>query len=320
MDSKRWKIVAAEDMFINTLISNIPECPFPVRITSISAISAQYDVSTIRIIAGLAGTFISENLKGGTAPSDRFRLSPVAGLSWNFHKNIHLRACFKEGFRVPTFNDLYYARVGNVNLKPEIARQVNLGLTFSGTYGWGTADITADGYYNFVKDKIIAVPTMFIWKMRNVGEVEMYGADLTASAGLDLCKWLRINISGNYSLQYALDITDPESKNYRHQIPYAPRHTANGYIIFETDWFNISYRLNFCGKRYVKSQNITSNEIKPYADHSITLNRSFEFGKRHSYRIALSLEGLNLSDNNYEIINYYPMPGRSYRLTIKFRY
>lgn len=32
--------------------------------------------------------------------------------------------------------------------------------------------ISADAYYNRVKDKIVAVPAMFVWKMSNVGKVE----------------------------------------------------------------------------------------------------------------------------------------------------
>ena len=74
------------------------------------------------------------------------------------------------------------------------------------------------------------------------------------------------------------------------------------------------------GKRYDKNQNIPSNEIQAYADHNISLNREFTFGKSHNYNIHLSLEALNLAGHNYEVIHFYPMPGRSYRLTLKFRY
>lgn len=320
MPASHWKIVIAEDAFINTLDSNIPECPFPVRFTSATAVAAQYGGQALTITAGATGLYLTETLKTGNAPSDRFRLSPMAGLSWNFHRGMHLRASFKEGFRVPTFNDLYYSRVGNRDLKPEIARQCNLGVTFSGTYPWGTVDLTADGYYNFIKDKIVAVPTMFIWRMRNVGEVAMYGTDLTASASWKVSSWLKAYASGNYSLQYALDVTDPESKSYRHQIPYTPRHCGSGSLTMETSWITVVYKMTASGRRYSMPQNIPANEIAPYADHSVCLSRDFRFGRSHDYNIHLAVEALNLADHNYEIIHYYPMPGRSYRLTLKFKY
>ena len=314
--SPRWNLALSEDLFVNALSSNIPECPFPIRFSSSTALSTQYEGQNLKITASILGTYITEELEAGEKPADRRRLSPMAGISWNFLEGFFLRASYKEGFRVPTFNDLYYARVGNTSLKPETAQQMNMGITFSRIFGWGCLDITADGYYNHIKDKIVAVPTMFIWKMRNVGEVAMYGGDFTASTLWRVCDWLTANVSGNYSLQYALDITDSSAKNYRHQIPYTPRHCGSGAVILETPYVNVSYRMNAVGKRYIKNQNIPANEIEGYADHCVSVNRTFNIG-RHS--LYVSLEGLNLGGKNYEIINSYPMPGRSIRCTLKYK-
>ena len=74
------------------------------------------------------------------------------------------------------------------------------------------------------------------------------------------------------------------------------------------------------GRRYANSQNLPDNEIAGYADHNISINREFTFGKVNDCKINISLECMNLSDNNYQIIHYYPMPGRSFRLTMKFKY
>ena len=338
MPASAWKVVLAEDLYCNTLSSNIPECPFPVRLSSVSALSAQYAGASFKATVSLAGTYMTESLRvasaqgtgasqvsgearvSGNSPAARFRLSPAVGMSWNVCNGLFLRASCKEGFRMPTFNDLYYARVGNRNLRPEIARQTNLGLTFSRTCSWGTVDLTADGYYNFIKDKIVAVPTMFIWKMRNVGEVAMYGADLTASVRWRMAERMTVHLAGNYSLQYALDVTDPESKSYKHQIPYTPRHCAGADATFETPWVNLSYKVNVMGRRYVLNQNIPANEIAAYADQGLSLNRTFNFGRRHNCKIYVGLDALNLSGVNYEVIRYYPMPGRSFRLTLKFEY
>ena len=318
MPRQEWTIVLADDIFVNTLDSNIPECPFPVRISNMTALSAQYSGARLRASLSLVSTYITEHLQVGEAPSDRFRLSPVAGLSWRLGGGFHLRAGYKDGYRVPTFNDLYYARVGNVNLLPEKSRQINMGLTFSRLYAWGTADMTLDAYHNTIKDKIVAVPTMFIWKMRNVGEVTMYGADATASLRWKACRWLTVHPSANWSLQYALDVTDPDAKSFRHQIPYTPRHCGSGSLTFELEWFNLTYRMNAVGRRYSGSQNMPSNEMEAYADHCVAINRNFSFcGNQNIY---IGIEGLNLSNRHYEVIQGYPMPGRSFRVTLKYKY
>lgn len=318
--SQHWEFSLASDFFTNTLSSNTPECPFPVRYSWVSAASALYKNETLKINANLVKTYISEVSNLSQSSKDRFRLSPMIGLNWSFHRLMHLRASWKDGFRAPTFNDLYYARVGNTSLKPETGWQSNLGLTFRHEDKMGSVELSADAYLNRLKDKISAIPTMFIWKMQNVGEALMYGTDVNLHSRFTPLSKLSIILNANWSLQYATDVTDENSKTYRHQLAYTPRHCGSGDLTITTAWVNVSYRLNAAGKRYTKGQNIASNLLSPYADHSVSINRSFDFGTRHRYRIAVSLEGLNLSGNNYEIIHNYPMPGRSYRISVKFKY
>ena len=61
---------------------------------------------------------------------------------------------------MPTFNDLYYADMGNSQLSPERVTQYNLGFLYdhNSTSLISAARISADVYYNKVKDKIVAYP------------------------------------------------------------------------------------------------------------------------------------------------------------------
>ena len=313
------KFSFAEDLFGNILDSNIPECPFPRRLTSLTALSAQYVGNRLKATVSLLGTYMSECALEGVSAPDRGRISPSASISYGLLKNrLHLRASYKDGFRVPTFNDLYYARVGNTSLEPEKARQVNMGVTWSSVYGDDfEISFTADGYMNHVRDKIVAVPTMFIWKMRNVGKVHMYGADLSVNMKWMMAEWGTLYFRGNYSYQYAVDMTDSSSKNWKHQIPYTPCHTGSAVLSMETKWVTATYTLNAVGDRYAMAQNIPANLINGYLDHGLSLNHTIMLIQ---IRLHLSLEALNLADDNYEVIRYYPMPGRNYRLTIKISY
>ena len=313
------KFSFAEDVFGNILDSNIPECPFPRRMSSLTAASAQYVGNHLKATASLLGTYISEHTLTGSAAPDRARISPSASISYGLLKNrLHLRTSYKDGFRVPTFNDLYYARVGNTSLEPEKARQCNIGTTWSSVHGDNfDISITADGYMNLIRDKIVATPTMFIWKMRNVGKVRMFGSDLSLNVRWMAAEWMTIYSRANYSYQYAVDMTDPASKNWKHQIPYTPRHTGNAIISAETKWITATYTLNAVGARYALAQNIAANVIDGYCDHSLSLNHVIAL---QSVRLDFSLEALNLAGHNYEVIRYYPMPGRNYRLSIKISY
>ena len=62
---------------------------------------------------------------------------------------------------------------------------------------------------------------------------------------------------------------------------------------------------------------MSENRLDSYSDHSISASRDFLIRK---VTTSFSLEVLNLMDKNYEIVKYFPMPGRSVRATIKIRY
>ncbi|MDD2594211.1 MAG: TonB-dependent receptor [Bacteroidales bacterium] len=313
---------AAEDVFVNTLDATIPECPFPERFNSLTSIAGQFKNERLTVTASVLGTMVSEKVKIGTAAPSRKNLSPAVGISYKLSNdyNIRVRASYKDVYRVPTFNDLYYSRVGNINLKPERATQYNVGITWSGQCpdkGVDYASISVDSYYNKVKDKIVAIPTLFIWKMMNMGQVDIAGVDANISATFGISSGLQLGISGNYSYQYAVDVSDYQSKTYKHQIPYTPLHSGNMNVSMLSKWVNFSYMLSAVGDRYALPQNVPSNRIDGYFEHTVSVNRGFElFG----LRLKIQGEVINLTNRMYDVIQYYPMPGRSYRLTLKINY
>jgi outer membrane cobalamin receptor len=76
---------------------------------------------------------------------------------------------------------------------------------------------------------------------------------------------------------------------------------------------DFGYSLLWSGKRYFIARNIPSNEIDAYGDHSLWLSRTWNL---KGLTLFAKAEVKNITDRNYEIIRYYPMPGRNYALTI----
>ena len=166
-----------------------------------------------------------------------------------------------------------------------------------------------------MEDKIVAVPTMFIWKMSNLGKAETIGMDVNLAAEMKLAEHYKLYLMGTYNYMQAEDITDRNSKLWRNQIIYTPKHSGSGSLTLENPYVNITYNLLYASERYFIAQNIPANRIEPYTDHSISLSRAFKW-KKHSLRVQL--DALNLSNKNYEIVRYYPMPGRNYKITINY--
>lgn len=304
----------AQDVALNTLRNDLPDCPQPTRTTYITALNARLTQPWFTANASLLHTATHEAVKEGTPRDDFHRFAPTLGISFKPlpDKDLYLRLMYKGTFRLPTFNDLYYYRVGNRNLRPEKANEYNVGITWSHK-GWGAIDylsLTVDGYYNDVADKIVAIPTTYAWKMYNYGKVHSGGVDASLAMGLSLAKGCQLVLGGSYSWQKTIDLTNPEAKNYRHQVPYTPQHSGNVSAQLTLPWLNVGYTMIGAGKRYFLPQNLPENEIERYFEHSLTLSREFAF--RHC-KLTLQAECVNLTDEQYDVIKYYPMPGRQWR-------
>lgn len=310
----------AQDIAFNTLDSTLPDCPFPLRFSSITALRAQYQWERVRLDAALVGTWITERVESGSKPDDLKRLSPVFSINYRpWEEEFYIRLMYKNTFRTPTFNDLYYYRMGNRSLKPEIADELNVGITWSTSpNSWlASLSLTADGYFHRVKDKIVAFPTTYVWKMANFGKANASGLDVTLASRWNLTSDVKLNVNGSYSWQRAIDLSDPKSKSYKDQLPYTPQHTGNASAVLELPWCSVGYTLIGVGKRYYLSQNLPENKIDGYLEHSASLTRKFSF---KGWSLFLQADLLNLTNKQYEVIKYYPMPGRSWKLsaTVEF--
>ena len=313
-----WSFSLAQDGFINTLESNLPSCPFPVRYTSLTAMQAQYRNHWLHLRGILLGTLINEistKIQNSELRTQK-ELTPTLSASLRPLSDIplYLRLMYKHTFRMPTFNDLYYFRSGNKDLRPERAREYNLGLTWQAPQ-WGaltSLTLTADGYFNNVTDKIVAFPTTYVWKMANYGRVHITGLDATLDAKMRLSHHIGLNLGASYTLQHAIDVTNPGDQSYGIQLPYTPLHSGSTRLLLSTPWGNVGYSTIWSGQRYSMSELSPRYRLAPYMEH--TLSFSHTFTTRHTLLTARA-EAINLTNAQYQVIQYYPMPGRQFRLS-----
>ena len=318
---QKLKFSLAADVAYSMLENNFENSKAPRRFSSWVVAAADYELRCVKFTAALLAISVVDELENGEGMLPFFRFSPSFGVIVTpFGSEIlHLRASVKDACRVPTFADLYYLRMGNVGLKPEKATQCNVGATLylSGDGFFRNFTFTVDGYYNNVRDKIVALPTMYIWRMMNFGRADIWGTDASASMRLALSKKVALMLDAAYSFQYAVDATDVSAKNYRHQLPYTPRHSGSLTMSIENPIVNVSYLLSAVGERYMLPQNTVKNRMQGYLEHSFSLNRSFVFG---GVGLRLQAELLNVAGKQYEVIKNYPMPGFQWRLSARVNF
>ena len=235
-------------------------------------------------------------------------------------KNFRIRAFYKESFRTPTFNDLYYTFIGNSSLKPEFTTQYNFGTTFllEPKKTLQTASFQADIYYNRVKDKIIAMPSsnLFRWTMMNLGEVEIKGFDSSVNLVFKLPAEISLDLGISYTYQIAVDIT-PKGTTYGDQIPYVPENS--GTLTSGINWkkWQLNYSFIYTGERYSQKANIPINYIQPWYTSDMAIIWDATILKKS---VKIGAEVNNLLNQYYDVVLNFPMPGRNYRLNIAINF
>ena len=306
----------AQDYAHNHLSMTLPKAANPTRNSLWTALAANYQIGAFSVNASLLATNIYERVKQGNASDGFHRLSPAFSMQWRCLQDFRLRFGYKDIFRTPTLNELYYTGIGNRHLNPEKSRQWNLGATYSHTFNRTLQlSLTTDGYFGNVTDKIIAVPKMFYWQMMNAGKVRQLGLDVSANIEKRWGNDWNVSATGSYSYLSATDRTDPSELSYGDQIAYTPHHSGSTNILIHSPWLDFGYNVLLMGERYTLGYNIPHNRMSAFTDHSITLSREFNINKQ---QLRVLFDVRNLGNKNYEVVRFYPMPGTNWRLSVSW--
>lgn len=318
---KYFSFSLASDIAFTNLTANINDFASPGRISLWNNFAVQFIKSHWQINVSLLNTNINDKTKNGNSTTNKNKFTPAfeAGYKIKQESPFLFRFFYKDIFRMPTFNDLYYTYNNNVNPKllPEYSSQYDAGITYTKNLQSALRQISfsVDGYYNNIKDKIIAVPSqnLFVWTIENLGKVNITGIDVNAEGKGRFS--LNSGWSGRIALtwQKALDMTDPSSAEYKNQIPYTPNYSGSAMGIYYYKKWSAGYSILFSGKRYALGENNSSNELPGWNTQDLYVSRKLNVGNTGA---ILKGEINNIFNENYDVIQYYPMPGRYYKLSI----
>ena len=307
----------------------------PYRLTVLQSATARYRIPRLTVLGRLLySLYLNESKRGESARNMR-RLSPSLSLSYKLvpDEELYVRASYKNIFRSPTFNESYYYHYGSTDLAPEVTDQFNVGLTWGiftkdeirrtkdegrKAMGEGTqVRVTLDAYYNRLKDMIVSVPyNMFVWSCVNVGKVRILGVDGTLNLSHHLNAKHLVILTGNFSYQRAQNRTNPHSPNYNKQIAYMPEYSWAAAVSYENPWVNLSVHGHGISSRWPNNDHYAGTLIRGYQEFGVTAYRAFSWGR---HRMEGRVDVKNLLDEQYELVGHYPMPGRSWQISILYK-
>jgi vitamin B12 transporter len=307
------KVFIGSDIKTSTLTGEqFTNSPERTNISSVFGVSKWF--SRIKIQGNISHQMILDYTP--TSSTNLSHFSPFFSLAYLPFKeyNFRLRSHYKNTYRLPSFNDLYYNTIGNSNLKAENASSYNLGITYGNRAKSITTETTIDIYNNFIKDKIVAIPTknLFNWSMQNIGNVLSQGIDVNFLISFKK-KNYSINFTTSQSINKSIDITNKTSTTYGHQIPYTPIYTASYAATVGYKKTNLTTTVLHSGSRYTLNENLPFNLLNGFIDLGIGLNRIF---KLKNQKIYINFQVANIFNKNYEVIKSFPMPGRFIKLKL----
>lgn len=280
-----------------------------------TALFASYRINNKRDTWRGAASVRQEFISNGSNP-----FTASAGIEGWLLKKIRLRGNVSKNYRLPTFNDLYWTGAGafgNPNLIAENGWSQEAGLAFIRCVNNCSIEAEITGFSNKVDNWIMWVPdNLGLWSPENVLSVWSRGLEYDLKTRYNAGK-VKLHLDARYQFIVSRnEKTNPGSgASLQKQLIYAPAEKAQGNTGAAYKGFRLSFSYNYVGYRYTTSDN--TQYLKPYHYGNIDLGKEFRLT---NMKIRVFMQVNNIWNESYQIIAYYPMPGRYYQMGITISY
>lgn len=155
--------------------------------------------------------------------------SPAASAAYLIRESgTKLKASYAEGFRAPTFNDLFFPGSNNPNLQPEVSQEFNAGIE---QRLWNS-DLQVETIYFHREVRDLIVFSGLIPK--NVGQTIFDGAEVVLQAKLGP----GLSLKGNYTYV-----------NFSDRLTRRPKHKVNLSLSYQNGPWNLHFLSHITGRR-----------------------------------------------------------------------
>lgn len=265
-------------------------------------------------ILGTAGFRADGNSQFGKEVSPSWSVViPVKELNTNF------RGSYSEGFRAPSFDELYFPFFGNPHLAPEISSEYDGGFT---TQFAPWASFTGTYFSRRVHNLIVAVPVTpsptfpFGSMAGNAGRVDVQGVELVPSLG----PWNGFSLSGGFTILDETHVSlSPNTRPLR-----VPKKSAYGLAQYtrcglfrESDSVALSLAYTFVGDRddITTASTITSHDAYHRFDAAALYDGRIRWSIVSDEQVFARVQ--NLFDRHYSEAFGFPAPPVNFMAGIK---
>jgi iron complex outermembrane receptor protein len=237
--------------------------------------------------------------------------TPSLGIKGKFLHYFYLKANVAKHYRIPTFNDLYWAQGGNPDLQAENGwnEEASLEHLYAAKYiSW---ELSATAFNRNIDNWIIWLPNTFgIWSPKNMLQVWSRGLEYKAKINLKKEKF-NFQISGlyNYVLSTNEKAAAASDASLGKQLIYVPIQNAQGSATIGYKGTSLSYTQIYTGYRYTLSDN--TKYLKPYTVGNVSVSQTFSLS---TSKIKVFARFNNVWREAYQVLAYRAMPLFNYQV------
>lgn len=222
-----------------------------------------------------------------------------------------IKANWGKSYHNPTLNALFWKTdvfaAGNPDLKPERSEDFDLGLETEFPLG-GKASLGLTYFNNRVKDIIV-------WQRKFDGKFMPVNVSKSSLSGWEQnFNWQSPNqvfgFEFNHALTEAINRSGVYPKDGKYLV-FRPRHTYNLKFYFNPSPFIFNFNSHWVSKRYIREENTKFLAGYKIVDLKLGFNSKW---KKVGYHLSLGVN--NFTNQEYELIERYPMPGREYQVSL----
>lgn len=215
--------------------------------------------------------------------------------NWNY--GISTFANFGNGFKAPSFNQLYWPGFGNPNLMAEESKSVEVGL--AGNHDWLQWEVRA--YHTDLDNLIVYVfdPATFNLSAENIGKAQING--LEAEIGTQIFGW---------NAKLGMNLLRPVDRETNNRLPRRTDRMLSFDLSRSFGPVDVGALLLAEGYRYDDAANTT--KVSGYA--TVDLRSAYHIDKNWTVSAQLN----NLLDKQYQLVNTYNTADRNFFVSIRY--
>ncbi len=237
------------------------------------------------------------------------------GIGHNFANGLKLTTSYGTAFKAPTFNDLYYPKSGNANLKPEQSKNIEVGLSKPTKHG----GLSASLFQNKISNLIAWAPdAKGNYAPANVDSVKIQGLELGHK--LSLAGWVINPIISYIKPEVVNGVNKGQILRYR------PQKLLSLDVDRQFGKFKMGATLQAESKRFTSYRSTLTDKTKTPPVTTVTprdklagyatLDLRTEYALSKDFALGLKLK--NVLDTDYKTNKGYNQDGVNGMLTIKY--